>query len=79
MFIAAFGAASAILYAVGTITEGPLMMIAGPLLAAVDLVYRRAKRGRLVGGTAGGTFLFVPVWIWGVFWTALGAYYYARS
>jgi hypothetical protein len=53
------------------------MMLSGPLLSFFDLSYRRFKRVPLVKQpSAGGAFIFIPVWIWGVFWFGLGLGYY---
>ena len=79
MFLAAFGAAYGIMRGLGVMNEGLVMLVAGPLLAIADLLYRRHKHVRLLRGAGGGTFLLLPVWLWGVFWTGLGAFYYVRG
>jgi hypothetical protein len=82
MFVLSFGAAlaGANVLELPTDTpsnEGLYMMVAGPVLTALDLGYRKHKRAPLVRQpSAGGTFLFLPVWIWGVFWFGLGLGYY---
>lgn len=46
----------------GISAEGPLMIIAGPLCAAMDLVYRfRHPEGRWFHPNQGGALFFIPV------------------
>jgi hypothetical protein len=80
MFLVAFGGAWGVLRAFERHDEeGLLMMIAGPALASMDLAYRRAMGSPLWRGV-GGRILFLPAWLWGVFWTILGAgYFYVRD
>lgn len=52
------------------------MIIAGPVVALADLLYR-AKRGerRWLHPHSGGNLFFVPVWVLGVLWFVLGIVY----
>ena len=60
----------------GTEAEGPLMIIAGPLLAAMDVTYRlNTKGGHLYIPDRGGSLFFLPVWAFGAFWFVLGIVY----
>ncbi len=60
----------------GTSAEGPLMVIAGPLIAAMDLVYRfKSKDGHWFAPDRGGSLFFLPAWSWGVLWLVLGIVY----
>lgn len=76
-FLLAFGAGWGIARALGPVSEGILMMLAGPILTVLDVGYRRI-RGRPLLRLAddGGTVLFLPAWLWGLFWTGLGAWYH---
>jgi hypothetical protein len=76
MFLGAFGAGYGLARALGSQSEGLMMLLAGPALALFDLALRRVKKLRLLDRRAGGIALFVPIWLWGVFWTGLGAVYY---
>lgn len=79
MFVAAFGGAYGIMVSLGSEREGLWMMIAGPLLAGIDLVARSLRRAPLFGRVGASQILFLPAWCWGAFWTVLGAVYYARG
>ena len=75
-FLVAFGSASGLAHLLGRLTEGIVMMIAGPLLAVLDAGYRRVRgRPLLRPADGGGTVLLLPAWLWGLFWTGLGAWY----
>ena len=58
------------LLAFGIGFEGVQMMIGGPLLFAMDVGYRKLRK------RPGAIMLYVPGWVWGVFWTVLGAVYH---
>ena len=72
----AFGIAFCVGYLAGITAEGPLMIIAGPLCAAMDLTYRfwRPYR-RWFHPSFGGALFFIPVWILGIVWLVLGIVY----
>ena len=60
----------------GISAEGPLMIISGPLCAAMDLIYRfRHPERRWLHPNRGGALCFIPVWILGIIWLALGVVY----
>ena len=73
MVAIALGIASGIGQLAGTSVEGPPMIIAGLLCAAMDLVYR-AKRSehRWLHPSFGGALFFIPVWILGIAWLVQG-------
>jgi hypothetical protein len=72
----AFAAAFGIGAIFGINAEGPLMIIAGPLAAALDLGYRWNRAdARLLAADAGGSLLFLPVWMFGALWFVLGVVY----
>ncbi len=80
MCIIGFASAFVIGHAVGIAAEGFLMMIAGPLCAALDLGYRYSRgERRWFNPRSGGTLFFVPVWIFGILWLALGIAYTVRA
>ena len=73
MVAIAFGIASGIGHLAGTAAEGPSMIIAGPLCAVMDLIYRVRRPGRRwLHPSFGGSLFFIPVWILGIFWSVLG-------
>jgi len=75
----AFGLAFGIGKLLGVDGEGPLMMIAGPLVIALDFAYRlTAKDGHWIIPHRGGSLFFVPAWCLGVLWLVLGAVYAVR-
>lgn len=73
MTIIAFTVAFGIGGLFGTDAEGPLMVIAGPLLGAMDISYRlNTKDGHIYIPNRGGSLFFLPVWAFGAFWFVLG-------
>ena len=78
-FLIAFGVGWGIARSLGRPEEGILMMIASPILFLLDAGYRQArKRPFFRPAESGGTVLFLPAWMWGLFWTGLGAWYHLR-
>ena len=73
MFVAALAATAAILHVIGTSGQGPAVLLGGALLVLLDLGVRRANGARLFSGRGGGTIMYLPVWMWGMVWTGLGA------
>ena len=73
MVAIALGIASGIGQLAGTSAEGPPMIIAGLLCAAMDLVYRARRSGhRWLHPSFGGALFFIPVWILGIVWLVQG-------
>ncbi|MBP6629699.1 MAG: hypothetical protein KBG28_29355 [Kofleriaceae bacterium] len=68
--------------ALGDDREGVQMLVAGPVLAVLDGGWRVARGLPLVRSAKPGQldprFLYLPMWLWGLFWTGLGAYYLVR-
>jgi hypothetical protein len=72
----AFGIAFGVGHLAHLSGEGPLMIIAGPLCAAMDLVYRAKRSGRgWFHPSLGGALFFIPVWVFGILWFVLGIVY----
>jgi hypothetical protein len=72
----AFGIAFAVGAAFDISGEGPLMIIAGPILAVCDLAYRLgSKDGHWFSPNRGGSLFFLPAWCFGVLWFVLGIIY----
>jgi hypothetical protein len=72
----AFAIAFGIGHLTGCTTEGPLMIIAGPLCVAMDMSYRFWVSGRRwFHPNCGGAIFFIPVWILGIIWLGLGIVY----
>ncbi len=60
---------------VGMDDEGPLMMLAGPLLATMDFAYRMTSLdGHIYIPNKGGSLFFLPAWAFGVLWLVLGIF-----
>lgn len=73
MTVIAFAVAFGVGAVFGTDAEGPLMMIAGPLLAAMDVTYRlQTKEGHIYVPNRGGSLFFLPAWAFGALWFVLG-------
>jgi hypothetical protein len=72
----AFGIAFGVGYLLGIGGEGPLMVIAGPLVMTFDLTYRLfAKDGHWIDPQRGGSLFFIPLWCLGALWLVLGVAY----
>jgi hypothetical protein len=70
MVFLSLGAASGI----GLEAEGAMMMVAGSLLIAMDVVHRLWPRQRTLD-RSGGTVCFMPAWTLGVLWFGFGCAY----
>src|SRR5258708_4002871 len=56
--------------------EGALMLVASAFLIPMDLIDRLTRKEmRLFHPSGGGNLFFVPIWIWGLLWSCLGASY----
>ena len=76
MTIIAFAIAFGVGAAFGTAAEGPLMIIAGPLLAGMDIAYRlKTTDGHIYIPHRGGSLFFLPAWAFGALWFVLGIVY----
>ncbi len=76
MTVIAFAVAFGVGAVMGTNAEGPLMIIAGPLLAAMDVTYRlKTKDGHIGIPHKGGSLFFLPAWAFGALWLVLGIVY----
>jgi hypothetical protein len=78
MLIVGFGAAYGLGLIAGQPSEDVLMVTSGPLLLAADLAYRFARRAGQsrwwLRPVIGGQLFYAPVWMWGIFWMALGMF-----
>jgi hypothetical protein len=75
MLAAGFGVAFAVQSLSGGLSDDVVLLIAAPLLFVADLAYRHrsgAGRGWWYHPRRGGHFVFIPVWILGLFWMGLG-------
>ena len=53
--------------------DGMKLIIGGPLALVIDLVYRlRSPSGDLLLPSRGGKFLYLPVWVFAIFWSLYG-------
>jgi hypothetical protein len=76
MLAGGFGIAIGVGWLSGINAEGPLMILAGPLLTVFDLAYRRLHpRGRWFYHEGGGALFYAPVWMFGLLWLGLGIAY----
>ena len=80
MLVIGFGVAFGVDHLLGPSAEGPLMLIAGLLVALMDGGYRTQRPGgHWLRGSGGGSLFFLPVWMFGVLWLVLGAIYTIRG
>jgi len=80
MFVASWTVAFIAADALGLAGEGPRMVVAGPMAVLLDGLFRwRHPAGHWLNPTGGGNVLFIPVWVFGVFWTLLGLTYCATG
>lgn len=76
MLVVAFAIAFGVGNLIGTDAEGPLMIIAGPIVVAMDLTLRlKGEDGHLLIPNRGGSLFFLPAWVFGVLWLLLGIVY----
>ena len=79
MLLISFGIAFGLGRLFGWTTEGPIMMMAGPLVALLDLGYRRRyAEGSWLHRHKGGSLFFLPLWAFGILWLILGTVYTLR-
>ncbi len=72
----AFGIGIGVGRILGVDGEGPLMVIAGPLVIAFDLAYRfMTEDGHWIVPNRGGSLFFIPAGCLGVLWLVLGVAY----
>lgn len=56
--------------------EAPFMMTAGPIALACDVAYRwKDPTGHWLRPGGGGHLLFIPIWVFGLWWSVLGIAY----
>jgi hypothetical protein len=73
MIAICFGLAYIVGSLAGNVSDGMLLIVGGPLATVADLGYRyRFSRGSLLSPGAGGRFMFLPVWPFGIFWFTIG-------
>jgi hypothetical protein len=75
-----FAVAMSIRAAAGIESEGGTMLILGPVVLVTDLAYRLLRKdGHWFSSRQGGQLFFLPLWMFGVLWTILGAVYLYRG
>ncbi len=88
MTVACFLVAFGVGWVVGATAEDQLMILAGPLLLACDLLYRMRRPAAAESSAdgpvysartwlhpdRGGHLFYLPIWAFGVFWMVLGGY-----
>jgi len=75
----AFGAGFGVTHIAGLEGEGPLMLIAGPIAALLDLVWRKRHDDNWFRANGGGSLFWLPVWLFGLLWLVLGVVYTIRG
>jgi hypothetical protein len=56
--------------------DGMKLVIGGPVALVIDLIYRlRSKSGDLLLPGRGGKFLYLPVWVFAIFWSLYGLWH----
>jgi hypothetical protein len=71
MFLVAAGVGGLIGRKIGLSNGDARVLICAALLVLFDITYRRARKSTMFGG-AGGRFMFLPIWLWGVLLTIAG-------
>jgi hypothetical protein len=71
MFVVASAIGSGIARVFHLSDVGFAMIFSGPLLAVIDIAYRKA-RGSSMFWRGGGSLMFLPSWFWGVVLVVLG-------
>jgi hypothetical protein len=71
MFVLASAIGTAIARAFGISHVGFAMIFTGPVLALIDIGYRKA-RGSSMLWRGGGSLMFLPAWFWGGMLVVLG-------
>lgn len=57
-------------------SEGLFMVIAGPIVSALDVIYRmKTQRDKWSLAEGGGQLFWIPVWAFGLIWVAVGIFY----
>jgi hypothetical protein len=70
---ASFLPALAVCHLLGDNRDGAKLAIGGPLVLLMDLAYRlRFKSKDFLSPAAGGKFLYLPLWPFGIFWSLFG-------
>ena len=70
-----FGTAFMVGSVAGFNDEGRLMIVAGVLVSLIDFTMRATRDdGHMFHPAKGGSLFFIPVWLLGVLWVALGTY-----
>ena len=78
--VVGFAAAFCVRAVAGIQSEGALMLVLGPVVLAADLAYRLLRKdGHWFSSRKGGSLFFLPLWMFGVLWTVLGAVYLYRG
>jgi len=76
MLAIGFGVAFGVGRIAGLTGQGPLMLVAGPLLIVSDTWYRKSRAASAwFRPGAGGSLFFAPVWLWGAIWFVFGFVY----
>src|SRR5262249_48729877 len=80
MLALSFTAAYAVSHLLGVSGNAPFMLVSGPIAFVCDVAYRRKHpTGHWLHPTGGGSFLFVPIWVFGTLWIMIGLVYAARG
>jgi hypothetical protein len=76
MIAVSWAIALGVVYLMGSGSEGVAMMIAGPMSMLSDAVYRlKHPTGHWFHPNGGGSLFFLPVWLFGLLWLTIGAFY----
>lgn len=73
MIAICFGVAYLVRLLAGNESHGFLLMVGGLLATIVDIGFRfRFANWSLIGQSSGGWFIFLPLWVLGIFWFIFG-------
>lgn len=70
-----FGLAALICRFLGNAGDAMMLAVGGAISIPIDLIYRSySPLGHWINPNGGGKFFFLPIWIFGVFWTCYGVW-----
>jgi hypothetical protein len=80
IFALSFAVGFGVAHLAGRSDSGLMMVLAGPLAIILDLGYRLLRpTGHWLHPERGGSLFFLPMWLFGIVWTVLGAIYLIRG
>jgi hypothetical protein len=76
MLVIGFGIAYCVGELFGVTTDGPRLIMAGPLTSIIDWTYRvKHEDGHWFSPNGGGSLFFLPLWAFGIVFLVMGISY----